>query len=283
MKKFLLAFLMLIPMLAWAAPMQVDGIWYNIDVETKIAEVTDRNGGTRNGGNSYSGDIVIPESISINSIVYTVLAIGRNAFFVCTDLTSVTIPNSVINIGNGAFRGCTGLKSIDIPNSVMVIGDDVFRDCTGLTSVTIPNSTFVVGEGAFRDCPGLKSITIGSSMMNIYDLAFASCKNLETVTCLAEEVPSTLANAFQDSNIEGATLCVPAQSVAAYRSADPWKNFGKIEATEETAIALTQIDERHGNAEYYKPNGVKVDKPTLPGIYLMKKNGKTKMTMVSRL
>ena len=102
------------------------------------------------------------------------------------------------------------------------------------------------------------------------------------MTCLAEKVPSTDSDAFYNSYIEYATLRVPDQSVAAYSSAEPWKNFGKIEGIKETAITLTQIDERLGDVEYYKLNGVKVDKPTQPGVYLVKKDGQTKMIVVKK-
>ena len=162
------------------------------------------------------------------------------------------------------------------------IGDYAFWFCSGLTSITIPNSVTRIGYEAFVGCSGLTSITIGSGIKNIGTWAFASCKNLETVTCLAEKVPSTYSNAFEDSYIEYATLRVPGQSVAAYSSAEPWKNFGKIEGIKETAITLTQIDERYGDVEYYTLNGGKVDKPTQSGIYLVKKDGKTKMVVVKK-
>ena len=133
----------------------------------------------------------------------------------------------------------------------------------------------------FGGCSGLTSITIESGVKEIYSYVFEYCRNLETVTCLAEEVPSTSSNAFE-FNIEYATLQVPVQSVAAYSSKSPWKNFGKIESIKETAISLVLIDERFGDVEYYKPNGVRVDKPTQPGIYLVKKDGQTKMVVVKR-
>ena len=119
-------------------------------------------------------------------------------------------------------------------------------------------------------------------MKSINYNAFAQCENLETVTCLAEKVPSTNATAFDNSYIEYTTLQVPDQSMAAYSSTSPWNKFGKIEGIKETAITLTQIDERLGDVEYYKLNGVKVDKPTQPGVYLVKKDGQTKMIVVKK-
>ena len=78
--------------------------------------------------------------------------IGDYAFYDCSDLTSVTIPNSVTSIGDYAFYRCSDLTSVTISNSVTSIGDDAFYDCDGLTSVTIPNSVTSIGSYAFVSC-----------------------------------------------------------------------------------------------------------------------------------
>ena len=116
---------------ASADVVEVDGICYDISETT--ATVT-------SGDNKYSGDIVIPESITYNNSKYSVTSIGNNAFWGCSGLTSVTIPNSVTSIGNYAFDSCSSLTSVTIPNSVTSIGYWAFANCSSLTSVTIPNS-----------------------------------------------------------------------------------------------------------------------------------------------
>ena len=68
------------------------------------------------------------------------------------------------SIGDKAFSGCTNLWSITIPNSVTSIGEGAFEDCIGLTSITIPNSVTSIGEGAFYYCENLTSITIGAGV-----------------------------------------------------------------------------------------------------------------------
>ena len=88
----------------------------------------------------------------------SVTNIGDYAFYSCTELTSVTIPNSVTSIGNYAFYGCSGITSIEIPNNVTSIGNFAFYDCEGLTDATIGNSVTSIGSQAFGYCSALKSV-----------------------------------------------------------------------------------------------------------------------------
>jgi len=162
------------------------------------------------------------------TIPHSVMSIGNDALSNCSGLTSVTIGNSVTSIGERAFYGCSGLTSVTIPNSLTSIGNDAFSGCSGMTSVTIGNSVMNIGQYAFYQCSGLTSITIGSGVESIRNYAFASCKELTDVYCLAETVPSIQGQTFQVSYIEYATLHVPAASLEAYVTAEPWKNFGNI-------------------------------------------------------
>ena len=86
----------------------------------------------------YSGEVVIPSSVTYNSVTYSVTSIGEDAFSGCTDLTSVKIPNSVTSIGGGAFCDCSGLTSVTIPNSVTSIGNYAFLGCDNLKEVKYP-------------------------------------------------------------------------------------------------------------------------------------------------
>ena len=130
---------------ALAYDVEIDGIYYNLNSEDKTAEVA-------SGVNRYSGEVVIPSSITVEGKEYTVTSIRDYAFGNRSGLTSVTIPNSVTSIGNGAFSSCSGLTSVTIPNSVTSIGYSAFNGCTGLTSITIPNSVTSIGGFAFNKC-----------------------------------------------------------------------------------------------------------------------------------
>ena len=84
---------------------------------------------------SKSGDLIIPSTISYNGTTYSVISIGDMAFYNCSGLTSVTIPNSVTSIGESAFSSCSSLTSVTIPNSVTSIADYAFAWCSSLTSI----------------------------------------------------------------------------------------------------------------------------------------------------
>jgi hypothetical protein len=123
------------------------------------------------------GEVTIPSTIAS----YSVTSIGDSAFYSCSDLTSVTIPDSVTSIGNSAFRFCPGLTGISIPDSVTSIGDYAFSG-RGLTSVTIPDSVTHIGSNAFAASDRLTTATIGNGVTNVPDRMFEECLGLKSVT-----------------------------------------------------------------------------------------------------
>lgn len=119
----------------------------------------------------------------------SITVIGKHAFFWCSGLTSVTIPNSITSINDWAFARCTGLTVITLPNSVISIGDWAFEECTGLTSITIPDSVTIIGNEAFQSCSKLTSITIPDSVTSIGEQTFYDCSGLTSVT-----IPNSVVN-----------------------------------------------------------------------------------------
>ena len=162
------------------------------------------------------------------SIPNSVTSIGWYVFSGCTSLTSIIIPNSVTSLEQGAFQNCKSLSSITLSNSITSIGTNTFSGCTSLTSIIIPNSVTSIGNNALLNCTMLNSVTISNNITSIGEWAFAGCSQLTDVYCLAENVPYTYTNAFDNSYINFVTLHVPETSVAAYSNAEPWKNFKSI-------------------------------------------------------
>ena len=120
------------------------------------------------------------------------------AFYDCSGLISVSIPNSVTSIGDYAFQNCSSLTTIAIPNSVMSIGKSAFSGCSGLSSITIGNSVTSIGSAAFLNCSSLTSITIPNSVENIESEAFSGCSALASVT-IPNSVTSIGKSAFKGS------------------------------------------------------------------------------------
>ena len=151
-----IAFCLFLSINAFAYDTEINGIYYEIDSDTNHAYVTYRD----KNYNSYSGNVVIPSSIYYNGKNYLVYTIYPMAFYGCSGLTSVTIPNSVVGIGTNAFEGCTSMTSVTIPNSVTEIKEKTFYNCTNLTSITIGYGLNRIGYAAFSGCSSLTDVHI---------------------------------------------------------------------------------------------------------------------------
>ena len=183
-KKLLITVIVLLcSVSANAHDFEVDGIYYKIlSASDLTAQVTYKGNSYDEFTDEYSGEVIIPSTVSYKSKTLTVASIGKSTFQKCSGLTSITIPNSVTSIENNAFYYCKGLTSITIPNSVTSIGNEAFSNCDGLTSVTIGNSVTSIKNGAFYNCDGLTSITIPNSVTSIGNEAFYHCDGLTSIT-----------------------------------------------------------------------------------------------------
>ena len=175
----------------------------------------------------------IPASITYKGTSYNVTSIGYRAFFGCSSLASVKIPDSVTSIGSSAFAYCSSLKEItlpfvgatkdgtsnkhfgyifgasdyyyndnDVPTSLKKvtvtggnIGDDAFAYCYSLTSVVIGDSVTSIGKRVFYNCSSLTSVAIGDSVTSIGEYAFVDCDNLTSVV-IGDSVTSIGERAF---------------------------------------------------------------------------------------
>ena len=172
--------------------------------------------------------------------------IANSAFFGCTSLTSITIPNGVTSICNYAFKDCSSLTSVTIPNSVTSIGDWAFSGCNSLTSITIPNSVTSIGDSAFWDCSSLTSVTIPDSVTSIGDWAFSDCNSLTSIT-IPDSVTSIGDSAFYGCN-SLTSITIP-NSVTSIGD-DPFYVCRK----------LNQINVDTANTAYSSVNGVLFNK-----------------------
>jgi len=142
-------------------------------------------GGNSIPNNAFYGctnltSIIIPDTVS---------SIGQSAFYGCTSLPSITIPNTVTSIGQSTFSGCTNLMNINIPSGVTSINNSTFSGCTSLVSITIPDTVTSIGQSAFSGCTNLMNINIPSGITNINISTFSDCTSLASIT-----IPDSVTN-----------------------------------------------------------------------------------------
>ena len=183
-------------------------IWYT---NSSTTEATTPNNTNAFGANIVSNTYDTAKECWVIKFDGKVTTIGREAFYKCSSLTSVTIPDSVTTIGDYAFENCNSLTSVTIPDSVTAIGKRAFVRCSslqefkgkfasedsrclivdgilnsfapaGLTEYTIYNSVTTIGRSAFYGCDSLTSITIPDSVTTIGDYAFEYCSSLTSIT-----------------------------------------------------------------------------------------------------
>ena len=252
---------------------KIDGIYYYLSLGTKEATVTNRTGGGSDGGGSYSGKVTIPATINFDGEEYTVTNIGDRAFYECSELTSVTIPDgvksigeyafyrcgtltsvilpgSVTSIGNSAFAYCSKLESITIPDSMTSIGGHAFEGCSSLISITIPDGVTSIEEGTFYDCTGLTSVNMGNSVTSIGEIAFTGCSKLTSIV-----IPGSVTSIGNSAFVDCGSLSVVTSLIA-----DPF------EITEEVFDNSV-----YTSATLYVPKGTKAKYEAIPAWNMFQK------------
>jgi len=157
----------------------VDGYKYEYKVDANgNATITKFLGPDASTKSTGSYKIEIPAKFGD----YTVTGIGNRAFYCCSDLTEVTIPQSVTSIGERAFAACRNLDSVTINDAATSIGDYAFTECHLKTTLSLGKKITTIGEGAFYYCTELGSVTIPQSVTSIGDYAFGECIHLKKLS-----------------------------------------------------------------------------------------------------
>ena len=86
--------------------------------------------------------------------------IGERAFYQCTALQTVCLPNELREISSGLFYCCAALKEIQLPDSVESIAAMAFQNCTSLRSVVLSEHVYSIGQDAFANCDSLQQIVL---------------------------------------------------------------------------------------------------------------------------
>lgn len=159
-------------------------------------------------------NLVIPETfIDTDGQRYRVTSIGTDAFYNCSNLMGVNIPNSVKEIMNAAFANCTNLGHITMPDTMDNLGWYVFSNCSKLTEIKIPDGILALGTEFFYNCSNLSTVELPNSLTSIYANAFRNCSSLSSIS-LPDSITSIAGGAFQNcSNLSNINISTNLTSI----------------------------------------------------------------------
>lgn len=158
----LFAALLFFPLQTVAEQFEVDGIKYETISETQNVKVI---------ANNYSGNIMIPDTVTYNDADYLVTEIGDNSFK-GTKITSISLPDGITSIRDFAFQNCTEFTEIDLPDSLTTIGWQAFSGCGSIKKLVIPDKVKTIDRDRFQYCYDLTEVIIGKSVTQIQSGAF---------------------------------------------------------------------------------------------------------------
>ena len=118
-------------------------------------------------------NVILPDDIT---------TIGSNAFYYCQNLADIVLPQSVTKIGDSAFYYCNALSEFDLPEKLETIGSAAFKYCSSLSSISFPETLTEIDSAAFMYCTSLEEVLVPESVLTIGSGAFSGCKNLNKIT-----------------------------------------------------------------------------------------------------
>ena len=231
----------------------------------------DRTNGRKNfddGPSSYKGDISIPSFITTGEdaeFTFRVMEIDANAFYGCTEVTSVDIPYSVLRIVNDAFKGCSGIqkftvnennqsyKDVDgilfskdsrmlikypakketaeyvISEDVSVICTEAFMDNEFLKKITVGNFVTAISDNSFKNCTSLEEVELGGNTRILGVDAFKNCPKLTLVNSHGMWPPHCSPTVFDDEVKQSAKLYVPRGQLMNYKRRLEWRDFKNVQ------------------------------------------------------
>lgn len=174
------------------------------------------------GCNNLSTIVVDPDNLSYDSRNNCNAIIQKSNNLLISGCAKTIIPEDIRSIGREAFFDCTGLTSISLPNSVTWIAYMAFGNCSGLLSISLPNSVTGIDQYAFTNCSSLNSFIIPESVTSIGRNAFQDCNSLTEITCLRESPPTGGSRMFYNTDCP---IYVPSKSIEAYKTAQYWRDY----------------------------------------------------------
>lgn len=148
------------------------------DINYQVISPTSGLAAVVGGATKYSGNVVIPNTVTTRGQECKVVSIGGYAFDGCSNLTSVQFPDSLIAIVNYAFRKCPRLKYVTVPSTVRLISEAAFSTCDSLQEVILPTALKRIENVVFQNCKQLPEITLPDSLEYIGPSAFSGCSSL---------------------------------------------------------------------------------------------------------
>lgn len=197
-----------------------EGIYYNILADNETVEVTYRD----TNYDTYIGAVNIPSEVSYNGVTYKVTTIGDRAFYKCSSVTEIYVPETISKIGTASFKDANHIQKVNITDlsswcminvtddstpllyggllylngrpvdsleslnsSCTKIGRCAFYGNTYLLDVIIPESVTIVEPHSFEGCSNMRYLEVGSNVMELGSAALIGCSSLKTIKFLDSE------------------------------------------------------------------------------------------------